>query len=178
MFARLRGVQELIPADRIAARIEVLARDIAAARLENPLLVGILDGSFMFAADLARALHRGGGSLEVDFLGVSSYGGGQVSTGSVTVVRDLGADLRNRDVLLVDDVLDSGRTLDFVRNLINSRGARRVLTCVLVDKQAPRAVPVAVDFAAFECPNVFVVGYGMDCAGRYRGLPFIGVLTG
>ena len=160
----------------IAARIEQLAVEIAAAKLEPLLIIAILKGSFVFAADLMRALHRAGLSPEVDFLTLSSYKKNRTSSGQVSILRDLDLDVDGRNVLLVDDVLDSGRTLAFAKDLIAARGASAIKTCVLLDKEAPRAVNVEADFWAFKCPQVFVVGYGMDVAHRYRELPYVGRL--
>ncbi len=130
----------------------------------------------MFAADLIRALHRSGMAPEVDFLTLSSYKKSKVSSGQVAILRDLDLDVEGRSVLIIDDVLDSGRTLAFAKDLISARGAKQVLTCVLLEKKVARAVNIAADFCAFECPDTFVVGYGMDVAHRYRELPFVGRL--
>lgn len=161
----------------IGQRLEALAQEIAAQKLNRLLVVAILKGSFVFAADLLRALHRSGLNPEVDFLTLSSYRQSKVSSGTVEILRDLDLPVAGRTVLLIDDVLDSGRTLAFAKDLLAGRGAQKVLSCVLIDKQVPRAVQVAADFKAFECSNEFVVGYGMDVAHRYRQLPFVAVLN-
>lgn len=170
------AIDIIYPPERIAARLEELAGDIAARSDARLLVVAILKGSFVFAADLIRALHRAGVAPEVDFLTLSSYRKSKVSSGRVEILRDVEIEIRGRDVLIVDDVLDSGRTLAFAKDLLAARGARRVEACVLLDKQASRAVSVSAEYVAFECPNVFVVGYGMDVAHRYRELPFVGRL--
>ncbi len=171
-------VEVIFPPEQIAARLEELAREIAGRGFEGLLVVAVLKGSFVFAADLIRALHRVGLAPEVDFITLSSYRKSTTSSGQVEILRDLDLDVTGRNVLIVDDVLDSGRTLAFAKDLIAARGARSIATCVLLDKQARRAVNVTADFRAFECPEVFVVGYGMDVAHRYRELPFVGrVLT-
>jgi hypoxanthine phosphoribosyltransferase len=164
--------------DVIAARLEVLAHEIKAAVTEPLLVVPILKGSFVFAADLIRAMHRAGMEPEVDFLTLSSYKKSRVSSGSVEILRDLDLTVERRSVLLVDDVLDSGRTLVFAKDLISARGAAHVRTCVLLDKKVKRAVNVAADFRAFDCEDMFVVGYGMDVAHRYRELPYVGRVAG
>jgi len=128
----------------------------------------------VFAADLLRALYRAGLSPQVDFLSLSSYRMGTTSSGRVEIVRDIEIDVAGRNVLIVDDILESGRTLAFAKDLIVARGAARVATCVLLDKPVRRAAEIAADFSAFECPDVFVVGYGMDLAHRLRELPFVG----
>jgi hypoxanthine phosphoribosyltransferase len=160
--------------EAIAGRLDDLAREIAGAHLENLLVVAILKGSFVFAADLIRALHRVGLTPEVDFMTLSSYRKARISSGQVSILRDMDLDVRGRNVLIIDDVLDSGRTLAFAKDLIAARGATSIRTCVLLDKQLPRAVNLEPDYYAFPCPNEFVVGYGMDVAHRYRELPFVG----
>ncbi|HZT49995.1 MAG TPA: hypoxanthine phosphoribosyltransferase [Hyphomicrobiaceae bacterium] len=169
-------IEVIFSSERIAARIDALARSIAALGLDRLLVVAVLKGSFVFAADLIRALHRAGLSPEIDFISLSSYGEATSSSGRVGIVRDLETDVAGRNVLIVDDILESGRTLAYARDRIIERGAARVLTCVLLDKPVARARSIAADFCAFECPNVFVVGYGMDLAHRYRELPFVGRL--
>lgn len=172
------GVEVIFTADQIAARLNEIAHSIAERRLEQLLVVAVLKGSFVFAADLIRALHRVGLTPEVDFLTLSSYRKSRTSSGRVEILRDLDLDVSGRNVLIVDDVLDSGRTLAFAKDLLSARGAASITTCVLLDKQTPRAVNVEADLHAFQCPEVFVVGYGMDVAHRYRELPFVGRVTG
>src|SRR3954467_6650687 len=169
-------IRVLFDEDTIAKRNEALAQEIAAAKPENLLVVAVLKGSFMFAADLIRALHRTGLAPQVEFVHLSSYLDGTVSTGNVTILRDVESDVRGRDVLLVDDILESGRTVTFAKDLLMARGARRVLTAVLLEKPGKRAVTIDADFVGFTCPDVFVVGYGMDVAHSFRQLPFVGVV--
>lgn len=170
-------IETIFSEDEIAARLDTLAKEIAQNAHDAMLVVPILKGSFVFAADLLRALNRAGLTPEVDFLTLSSYQKSRGSSGQVAILRDLDLHVDGRHVLLVDDVLDSGRTLAFAKDLIAARGASTVKTCVLLDKEAPRAVTIAADYRAFVCPNVFVVGYGMDVAHRYRELPFVGRLV-
>ena len=172
------AIKTLFSAEEIARRVEALAQEIAGARLHDPIIVAVLKGSFIFAADLIRALHRQGLAPEIDFIFLASYGVGTTSKGEVVILRDVESELAGRDVVIVDDILDSGRTLAFAKALLQTRGARSVQTCVLVDKQVPRAAPITPDFVGFHCPPVFVVGYGMDLAHRYRELPFIGEVSG
>lgn len=168
------AVEVVFSAEAIARRIDALAQGIAALRLENLLAVPILTGSFVFAADLLRGLHRAGITPEVDFMSMSSYRRGTKSVGQVDILRDMQLDVAGRNVLLIDDILDTGRTLAFAKDLIAARGAARIVSCVLLEKKSRRAVAIEADFVAFECPPVFVVGYGMDLASRYRELPFVG----
>jgi hypoxanthine phosphoribosyltransferase len=167
-------IETIYSAEDIRVRLQVLAAEIAAKEPKNLLVVPVLKGSFVFAADLIRALHGAGLAPEVDFLTLSSYRKSRVSSGQVSILRDLDLDVQHRHVILVDDVLDSGRTLAFAKDLISARGAESIETCVLLDKKATRAVSIQPDYCAFECPDVFVVGYGMDVAHRYRELPFVG----
>jgi hypoxanthine phosphoribosyltransferase len=170
-------IEVLLSAQTIAEGIDAMARRIAQAGLDDLLVVAILKGSFVFAADLLRALHGAGLSPQVDFLSLSSYRTGTTSSGRVEIVRDIELDVAGRNVLIVDDILESGRTLAYAKDLIAARGAARVLTCVLLDKPVRRAADIVADFPAFECPDVFVVGYGMDLAHRLRELPFVGRLA-
>src|ERR1700734_2419750 len=157
-----RQVKVLFDERSIAERTEALAREIAAAKPKDLLVVAILKGSFMFAADLLRALHRVGLEPQVEFFHLSSYLDGTVSSGTVRILRDIESSVRDRDVLLVEDILAA-------------RGARRVLVCTMLEKPGKRAVEIGADFVGFVCPDVFVVGYGMDVAHCYRELPFIGL---
>jgi hypoxanthine phosphoribosyltransferase len=169
-----RQVKILFDEAALANRTEALAREISAAKPKDLLVVAILKGSFMFAADLLRALHRVGLEPQVEFFHLSSYLEGTVSSGAVKIRRDIESSVRDRDVLLVDDILESGRTLAFAKDLLVARGARRVLICTMLEKPGKRAVSIDADFVGFTCPDVFVVGYGMDVAHSYRELPFIG----
>ena len=158
----------------IAGRVESLAKEIAAAEPKDLLVVAILKGSFMFAADLIRALHRAHLSPKVEFFHLSSYREGTVSSGTVNILRDIESSVKGRDILLVDDILESGRTLAFAKDLLAARGANRVLVCALLEKPGKKEVAITADYVGFVCPDLFVVGYGMDVAHAYRELPFIG----
>ncbi|MCB1431434.1 MAG: hypoxanthine phosphoribosyltransferase [Alphaproteobacteria bacterium] len=158
----------------IAARVKTLADEIAHRKPSRLLVVPILKGSFIFAADLIRAMHYAGLSPEVDFMILSSYRAASQSSGQVTVLRDIETDVRDRDVLLIDDILESGRTLAFAKDLLSARGAGSVWAAVLLNKPGHLAASVGADFEGFTCPDKFVVGYGMDMAHQFRELPFIG----
>ena len=161
----------------LANRNSELAENIAASGYDNLLVIAILKGSFVFAADLLRSLYRAGVPLEVEFMSLSSYGSGTKSSGNIRVVRDIETDVTGRDILLIDDILESGRTLAFAKNLLNERGANRVDVAVLLDKPGKRVADIEGEYVGFECPDKFVVGYGMDKAHSYREVPFVGYLT-
>lgn len=171
-------IRVLFSVEDIDCRNAEIAREIAAMELPNLLIVAVLKGSFVFASDLLRALYDAGVSPEVDFMSLSSYGAGTTSRGQVTILRDVESDLRGRAVILVDDILESGRTLAFAKDLMVARGALSVHSCVLLDKPGKRSANIEADFTGFECPDVFVVGYGMDVAHAFRELPFVGVVEG
>ena len=170
-----RRIEVLYTAETIAERNQAIAAAIRDAGFgERLLVVPILKGGFVFAADLIRALHHAGISPEVDFMSLASYGAGTSSAGSVKVLRDLETDVTGRNVLLVDDILESGRTLAFAKRLIAERGAARVGLAVLLDKPGHRVAAIEGDFVGFTCPDLFVVGYGMDMGHAFRELPYIG----
>lgn len=169
-------ISVLYSAQEIAARIDELAHLIVGRLGRDFLVVPILKGSFIFAADLLRALHKAGAAPDVDFLSLSSYREGTVSTGTVRIVRDVESDIEGRSVLLIDDILESGRTLAFAKDLMAARRAKIVEACVLLDKHGKRAADVSAEFAGFDCPDRFVIGYGMDMAHAFRELPFVGYI--
>lgn len=170
-------INVLFGEEEIAKQVERMAQEIARSRPERLLIVPILKGSFVFAADLMRACHRAGLSPEVDFMMLASYRESTVSSGRVEILRDVATEVRGRDVLLVDDILESGRTLAHAKDLLAARGARRVLTAVLLDKSGRRAADIEADFRGFPCPDKFVVGFGMDMAHQFRELPFVGYVV-
>jgi hypoxanthine phosphoribosyltransferase len=173
---RGRSIRVLFDVETIARRNAELAREIVSAGYVDLLVISILKGSFVFAADLIRALHEAGLSPEVEFLSVSSYRAGTASSGEITVLRDIESDVSGRDVLIIDDILESGRTIDFAKKTMLERGARRAGVVVLLEKPGKRAQPIEADHVGFICPDFFVVGYGMDVAHAYRELPFVGVI--
>jgi len=164
---------QLFDEGQISIRVDDLAR-AAALRLPGDfVVVGLLLGSFVFVADLLRALYRIGCNPIVEFMRLNSYGTRRESSGSVRLVGDFELDLSGRSVLLIDDIVDTGRTLLYARELLRDRQASSILTCALVDKPSRREVPIEVDFVGFTIPDFFIVGYGIDYAHRYRHLPFI-----
>ncbi len=173
---RGRTLRVLYDAEAIAVRNLSLAAEIAAAGYENLLVVSVLKGSFVFAADLIRALHGAGLAPEVEFISLSSYRTGTVSTGKVKLTRDVESDVAGRDVLLIDDILESGRTLSFAKKLMMKRGARRVGVAVLLEKPGKLAQPMKAEHVGFVVPDLFVVGYGMDVAHAFRELPYVGMV--
>jgi hypoxanthine phosphoribosyltransferase len=168
-------VKPLFSAEAIAARVTELARDIAASEPKRLLAIIVLKGGFVFGADLVRALALENVHLEIEFISLSSYGSRQKSSGEVRIVRDIEVEVSGRDVLIVDDVLDSGLTLKFARDLMRTRGARRVAIAAMIDKPEGRRADIEADYVGFTCPNYFVVGYGMDAAHAWRELPYVGV---
>ncbi|MCT7377336.1 hypoxanthine phosphoribosyltransferase [Chelativorans salis] len=174
---RGKEIEVLFSASAIAQRNLELAKEVAARDYNDLLVVSVLKGSFIFAADLIRAMHDAGISPEVEFIMISSYGAGTTS-GEIKVLRDIDNDVKGRDILLIDDILESGKTLKYTRDLMLSRGARSVSIAVLLDKHSRRQASLDADFVGFECPDYFVVGYGMDVAHAFRELPFVGVVKG
>jgi hypoxanthine phosphoribosyltransferase len=165
--------QILITEEQIARRVKSLAREIERDfRGREMVVISLLNGTVLFLADLIRHLNL---PLRLDFIGVSSYGAGTES-GDLVFTKELRLDVRGRDVLLVDDILDTGKTLTRVIPKLTVLKPRRIKTCVLLDKPARRAHNVEADYVGFEIPDFFVIGYGLDFAERYRNLPFVGVL--
>jgi len=169
-------VTKLFDEREIAVRVDELARTAADRLPSDFVIVGLLVGSFVFVADFIRALHRIGCNPIVEFIRLSSYGLGQKSSGDVRLIGELELDLAGRAVLLVDDIVDTGRTLLYARALLHERKASSILTCALVDKPSRREVAIDLDLVGFTIPNVFIVGYGIDYAQEYRHLPFIGTV--
>ena len=140
---------------------------------KRPLMVSILKGSVMFYADLLRAMSI---PVEMDFMAISSYGAGDKSSGEVKLIKDLDRKIEGRDVVIVEDIIDSGYTLSYLKRMLYSRKPASVKICALLDKYARRVVPIEADFKGFDIEDEFVIGYGLDYAERYRNLPYIGIL--
>ena len=175
------ALEVLISAEQIAKRVTLMAEEIIQKLPQDIMIVSLLRGSFMFTSDLIRALHithtANDIGPQVDFITVSSYGSGTTSSGKIEVVRDLKEDVEGRNVLIVDDILESGQTLTFARDLVKSRKAKSVHIAVLLEKPGKRQVEIEADFVGFVIPDKFVVGYGLDYANYYRELPFVGVVN-
>jgi hypoxanthine phosphoribosyltransferase len=165
----------LIPTDKLQARITELAATIDADYAGRELLlVGVLKGAVMVMADLARAMHL---PVSMDWMAISSYGNSTTSSGVVRILKDLDTDITGKHVLVVEDIVDSGLTLSYLVNNLESRDPASVAVCVLLRKDASSQMPVDVAYTGFEIPDEFVIGYGLDYAERYRNLPFIGTLA-
>ena len=165
----------LIDQERLQARISELAGQVSRdyAGVDNLLLVCVLKGAIMFLSDLSRQLMV---PHAIDFMAVSSYGASTESSGIVRILMDLETSILDRHVLIVEDIIDSGRTLDYITRNLTTRGPASLKICSLLDKKARREIPIPVDYVGFEIPDEFVIGYGLDFAELYRNLPFIGVL--
>jgi hypoxanthine phosphoribosyltransferase len=165
----------LISEPELRQRIEELGAEIARdLEHERPIVVGVLQGAFLFMADLIRAARI---DLTTDFIGVASYAGGK-SSGQVRIVSDLSVSIEGRHVVVVEDIVDTGLTLSYLKRTLEARHPRSLRVCVLVDKVERRRVDVTVDYVGFTIPNLFVVGYGFDYDGLYRNLPHLAALEG
>jgi hypoxanthine phosphoribosyltransferase len=166
----------LFTAAEIAARVDALAAEIARTIPGDLVMVGLLKGAAVFVADLARALYRAGSRPEIEFMRLSSYGLAKESSGAVQLLGDAPAGLAGRPVLLVDDIVDTGRSIAYAVTQLRRRGVGDLWTCALLDKSQRREVEVTIDFVGFSIGDAFVVGYGTDFAEKYRHLPYIGVV--
>jgi hypoxanthine phosphoribosyltransferase len=165
----------LISAEELRTRVTELGQQISRDYGDEvPVLVGVLQGAFLFMADLVRAIP---GEITTDFIGLASYGGGSRSSGQVRILSDLSMPVEGRHVLIVEDIVDTGLTLSYLRRNIEARHPKSVKVCALVDKIERRQVEVRIDYVGFTIPNVFVVGYGFDIAGLYRNLPYVAALS-
>lgn len=168
----------LIPAEQIRTRVDQLVGEMEKdLRGDHLVMIGVLRGSFIYLADLVRALYAHDVHPKIDFITLESYGSGTESSGVVRVVKELRLDVKGADVVLVDDILDTGRTLQFAAGYLKDLGARSVKTCVLLDKPARRTAPFQADYVGFKIEDAFVVGYGLDYDSRYRELPYIATVT-
>lgn len=164
----------LISEEEIHARITELGAQLTADYADkNPIFLGVLRGVVIFYADMVRAVPI---PCEFDFMAVSSYGSGTETSGNVNITKDMSIDIKGRHVVILEDVLDTGLTLQAVVKLLHQRGPASIRICALLDKPARRRVDITADYTGFTIPNEFVVGYGLDFDDQYRNLPYVGVL--
>ncbi|MCI8857058.1 MAG: hypoxanthine phosphoribosyltransferase [Clostridiaceae bacterium] len=164
----------LFTEEQLRQKVDELGAQITADyQGKNPLIVSVLKGSYVFMADLTRRINV---PCQVDFMVVSSYGAGTKTSGEVQIIKDLENSIDGRDLIIVEDILDSGVTLNYLMKVLTARGANSIRLCTLLSKPDRRRVDVPVDYLGFEIPDEFVVGYGLDFAERYRNLPYIGIL--
>ena len=164
----------LLSEEEIKARAQEMGDELYDAfQDKNPMFVGVLNGCFIFMADLVRAAQL---KSELEFIGVSSYKNSTKSSGVVQITRDLQRDISGRNIIIVEDILDSGNTLAFLKNYLMTKGAASITIATLLDKPARREKPIKADYVGFVVPDEFVVGYGLDYAQQYRNMPYIGVL--
>ncbi len=172
----MSGMRVLFSAAEIAARVDALAAEIARSIPGEFVMIGLLKGAAVFVADLARALDQAGAHPEIEFMRLASYGLAKESSGKVQILGDVPADLAGRSVLLVDDIVDTGRSIAYAIARLRRRGVGGLWICVLLDKPQRRRIEVALDFVGFSVGDFFVAGYGTDYAEKYRHLPFIGAV--
>ena len=170
------GMRVIFSAAEIAARVDALAAEIVRTIPAEFVIVALLKGAAVFVADLVRALDRAGARPEIEFMQLSSYGLAKESSGVVQLLGDISAGLAGRPVLLVDDIVDTGRTIAYAAAQLRQRGIGDLWTCALLDKLQRREIEVAIDFVGFSIGDVFAVGYGTDYAEKYRHLPYIGAM--
>ena len=164
----------LLSEEEIKARVQEMGDELYDAfQDKNPMFVGVLNGCFIFMADLVRAAQL---KSELEFIGVSSYKNSTKSSGVVQITRDLQRDISGRNIIIVEDILDSGNTLAFLKNYLMTKGAASITIATLLDKPARREKSIKADYVGFVVPDEFVVGYGLDYAQQYRNMPYIGVL--
>lgn len=170
-----KDIQEILYSEQeLRAKAAELGKQLSKDyERKNPLVVGILKGAIFFITDLVKEMDI---DVELDFMDVSSYGNATVSTGEVKIIKDLSTNAEGRDILIVEDIIDSGRTLEYLVNLFKYRKANSVKLVTLLDKPEGRVVDITADYVGFPVPNEFVVGYGIDYAEKYRNLPYIGIV--
>lgn len=168
-----RPTRVLLSADQIRTRVEEMAREIRRDYPERLHIIAVLKGAFMFLSDLARAID---GDVSMDFMAVSSYAKGTTSSGEVRLLKDLDTTLDGKDVLIVEDIVDTGVTLTYLQEILRARGPRMLRTACLLSKPSRRQVDVKVEYVGFTIEDQFVVGYGLDFAEQYRNLPYIGAI--
>lgn len=166
--------QVLYTEEQLRDRVREVGAQIAADYAgREPMLISVLRGSYIFMADLTRAIDL---NVTVDFMAVSSYGAGTTSSGQVEIKKDLSDSIEGKDLIIVEDILDSGNTLYYLMDVLRARKPASIRICALMDKPERRTKPITADYVGFTIPDAFIVGYGLDYAERYRNLPYVGVL--
>lgn len=174
MEVRFDNIEVIVSEDQISRRVAEIAAEISRDFAgEEVMLVGILKGAVIFMADIARCLTV---PVTMDFMAVSSYGSATKSSGAVQIIKDIEVSIEGKNLIVVEDIVDSGLTLKYLLENLWSRGPASVKTCVLLDKPEARVVEVPIDYKGFEIPNKFAVGYGLDYDQKYRNLPYVGAL--
>ena len=169
------NIDVLINEEQIKTRVRELGEQLTEEyRGKDLVVIGVLKGGFVFAADLVRAIDL---PLILDLMSASSYGSGTESSGQVKILKDINIDIKGKDVLIAEDILDTGNTLYKLKNLFMERGAKSVKICVALDKPERRTADIEADYTGFIVPNKFLIGYGLDCDEKYRNLPFVGVVN-
>jgi hypoxanthine phosphoribosyltransferase len=167
--------ETLFTEEEIDSRVSTIAAEISRDYQDKDcLLIGILKGAFIFLADLARKITV---PVEFDFMALSSYGSAKKTSGVVRILKDLDADITGRDVIIVEDIIDTGLTLNYLISSLNARGPASLCICTLLNKETTRKVDLPLKYEGFTIPDVFVVGYGLDCAQEFRNLPYIASVT-
>lgn len=168
------GIKVLITEKQLSEKVKELGEKITQDyKDKNPVLISVLRGSFIFVADICREIKI---PLIFDFMAVSSYGNSKLSSGVVRITKDLDLSIEDRDVIIIEDIIDSGRTLNYLIKNLEARNPRSIEVCALLDKDVPRKMKNKIKYRGFKIPNKFVVGYGLDFAEKYRNLPFIGYI--
>lgn len=164
----------LFSEEQLNARVAEIAKEIQADyKGKKPLIVAVLKGSVLFFSDLIRKIV---GDMEIDFMSISSYGSGAKSSGEVRMIKDLDKKIEGKDIIIVEDIIDSGYTMKYLKKLLEARNPASIKVCTLLDKPSRRETDINADYVGFEVENEFVIGYGLDYDGLYRNLPFIGIL--
>ncbi len=167
-------MRTLISEEQLHQKVAQIGKQVSADYQDkNLLMVSVLKGSVVFMADLMREISI---PCEIDFMCVSSYGSGTKTSGVVKIIKDLDIDLKNRDLLIVEDILDSGMTLSYIKEMLKQRGTKSIKICTLLDKPERRKADITPDYVGFTVPDEFVVGYGLDYDEKYRNLPYVGIL--
>ena len=176
--SQIIDLKPLYTAAQVQEQIDRLVEQIASElRGEELIVIGLLKGCFMFLADIARKMHKNNLSLVIDFMRISAYGSRTESRGKITLEQDITIDIEGRNVLIIDDIIDTGLTMHFVRNHLLKKKPASLKTCVFFDKPARRKIPFQVDYCGLTVPDAFIVGYGLDFNDRFRELPYVSILS-